>query len=85
MREFAVYTIARIGLFVATLLVALGAFRAVGVTGLLPPLLAAAALSAIASYFLLQGPRERFAAKVSERAGNASRRFEESRAKEDTD
>ncbi len=42
-------------------------------------------MSAVASYFLLQGPRERFAARVETRAAAMSQRFEEARAKEDED
>jgi hypothetical protein len=49
------------------------------------PVLLAAAVSAVASYFLLQGPRERFAARVDSRASAMARRFEEARAKEDED
>ena len=52
---------------------------------LLWPLLVAALISALASYYLLKGPRARFAARVDARARAASRRFEESRAKEDQD
>ena len=39
----------------------------------------------VASYYLLQGPRSRFAARVEKRASDMSRRFEEVRAKEDHD
>ncbi|MGZ4438281.1 MAG: DUF4229 domain-containing protein [Nocardioides sp.] len=88
MKEFAVYTLARIGLFVAALVVFVGIWLLAGLgTGpaLLVPVLVAAVVSAVASYSMLRGPRERFAAKVQERAANASRRFEEARAKEDED
>ena len=88
MKEFAVYTLARIGLFAAALAVFLGVWVLVGLgTGpeLLVPVLVAAVVSAVASFYLLKGPRERFAAKVQVRAENAARRFEEARAKEDED
>jgi hypothetical protein len=87
-REFAVYTLARIGLFVASYAVVAGAWMLL--TGrdagpILGPFLVAAVLSAVASYYLLQGPRSRFAARVEKRASDMSRRFEEARAKEDHD
>jgi Protein of unknown function (DUF4229) len=84
-KEFAVYTLARIGLFVASYLVITGLFLAFGRSSLLLQLLLAAAVSAVASYYLLQGPRQRFAARVDARASNIARRFEEARAKEDRD
>ena len=85
MKDFAVYTLARIGLFVASLLVFFGIFGAFGVSSWLLPVVLAAVVSAVASYFWLQGPRERFAARVEGRASAMSRRFEEARAKEDDD
>ena len=85
MKEFAVYTLARIGLFVASYLVITGLFLAFGRSSLLLQLLLAAVVSAVASYYLLQGPRQRFAARVDARASNIARRFEEARAKEDRD
>jgi HAMP domain-containing protein len=45
----------------------------------------AAVVSAVASYYLLRGPRERFAARVEDRAGRMTRKIEESRTKEDVD
>ena len=85
MKEFAVYTLARIGLFVASYLVITGLFLAFGRSSVLLQLLLAAVVSAVASYYLLQGPRQRFAARVDARAANIARRFEENRAKEDRD
>ena len=82
------YTLARIGLFVASYLVILGVWVLLFGDGSIPwlwPLLLAAVVSGVASYFLLRGPRTRFASRVDERASNMARRFEESRAKEDTD
>jgi uncharacterized protein DUF4229 len=87
-KEFAVYTVARIGLFVASYAVVAGVWMLVSRGDTVPvlvPFLLAAALSAVASYYLLQGPRSRFAARVEQRASNVSRRFEEARAKEDHD
>jgi hypothetical protein len=85
MKDFAVYTLARIGMFVAALLVFFGIFGAFGVSSWLWPVVLAALVSAVASYFLLQGPRGRFAARVESRASAMSQRFEEARAKEDDD
>ena len=87
MKEFAVYTLARLGLLAAALAVCLGIWFLLGfgASGSWIPLLVAVLVSALASYYLLRGPRERFAAKVEERAARASRRFEESRSKEDED
>jgi mannitol-specific phosphotransferase system IIBC component len=87
-KEFAVYTLARIGIFVASYAVIAGVYLAV--TGgdsipLLWPLLLAAVVSAVASYYLLRGQRERFAAVVQQRAERASERFEERKAQEDAD
>jgi Protein of unknown function (DUF4229) len=84
-KEFAVYTLARIGLFVASALVLLGLFRLLGSDSLLLPLLLAAVVSGLASYYLLRGQRERFAARVEARAHAATRAFEERRAREDED
>jgi Flp pilus assembly protein TadB len=84
-KEFVVYTAARVGLFVASLLVFFGIFAAFGVSNWLWPVVLAALVSAVASYYLLQGPRERFAARVESRASAMSQRFEEARAKEDED
>lgn len=88
MKEFAVYTVARIALFVASYAVIAGAYVLLSGTSSVPlvwPLLLAAVVSAVASLYLLKGPRARFAARVEERASNISRRFEEARAKEDQD
>jgi Protein of unknown function (DUF4229) len=87
-KEFAVYTVARIGLFVASYAVIAGVYMLATGSDSVPliwPLLLAAAVSAVASFYLLRGPRTRFAARVEQRASNLSRRFEEARAKEDRD
>ncbi|MGZ5415910.1 MAG: DUF4229 domain-containing protein [Nocardioides sp.] len=88
MKEFIVYTLARIGLFVASYALIVGVYLLV--TGgdkvpLLWPLLLAAIVSSIASVYLLKQMRERFAAVIDRRARAASARFEQSRSKEDTD
>jgi uncharacterized membrane protein YdfJ with MMPL/SSD domain len=87
-KEFAFYTLARVGMFAASLAVAAGIMMLVMGTTAIPwlwPVLIAAVLSAVGSYYLLKGPRERFAAKVDERAQRAAKAFEAARAKEDRD
>jgi hypothetical protein len=87
-KEFAVYTVARLGLFVASYAVIAAVYMLLSGTSSVPlvwPLLLAAVVSAVASIYLLRGPRARFAARVEARAANISRRFEEARAKEDQD
>lgn len=81
-----VYTLARLGLFVASYALVVGVYLLV--TGgdrvpLIWPFLVAVVISAVASFYLLRGMRERFALVVEARANRASQRFEEMRAKED--
>ncbi len=88
MKEFTIYTVARLGLFVASYAVIAAVYMLVMGTSSVPlvwPVLLAAVVSAGASIRLLKGPRSRFAARVEQRAANMSRRFEEARAKEDQD
>jgi mannitol-specific phosphotransferase system IIBC component len=85
-KEFVVYTLARIGLFAASFAIILGIWAAVtGTLAVLWAVVLAAVVSAVASYYLLRGPRERFAARVEDRAARMSRKIEESRTKEDVD
>lgn len=85
MKEFAVYTAARLGLFVVSYALVVGVYLAVagGPIPLFWPLLLAIVISAIASAYLLRAQRERFARVVQQRAQRASARFEQMRAKED--
>ena len=88
MKDFAIYTVARIGLFVASYAVIAGVWMLASGSSSVPilwPLLLAAVMSAVASFYLLRGRRARFAARVDARASAAVRRFEEVRAKEDQD
>ena len=85
MKDFLVYTVARLGLLVASFLVIWGIFSALGSSNLVVILVLSAVVSDVASYYLLQGPRARFAARVDSRASRVAQRFEESRAKEDRD
>ncbi len=86
MKEFWVYTLMRLVVFVASFAVVFGLWFAL--TEDVPVVWAmvlAFVVSGIASYFLLRPQREAFAVKVEGRAQRAAERFEESRAKEDTD
>jgi predicted Co/Zn/Cd cation transporter (cation efflux family) len=87
-KEFVVYTLARLGLFVASYALVVGVYLLV--TGghqvpVLWPLLLAAVISSVASVVMLKGLRARFAAVIDRRARAAADRFEEMRAKEDAD
>ena len=86
MKEFWTYTLLRIVLFLATAAVAWGIYALVADTiNLLGVVLVAAVVSSVLSWKLLAGPRNRFAASVEARASRASARFEEIKAREDTD
>jgi hypothetical protein len=87
-KEFAVYTLARLGLFAASYALVIGGYLLVAGTEHVPifwPLLAGLVISSVLSVYLLKGPRRRFAAKVEERAAGMTRRFDAARSKEDVD
>ena len=87
-KEFLVYTAMRIGLFVGSLAVVIGAWSLVAGDDGVPALWAvviALLLSGVASYFLLNRQRAAFAARVQERADRASAAFEARKAREDAD
>jgi peptidoglycan/LPS O-acetylase OafA/YrhL len=85
-KEFWTYTLLRIVLFLATAAVAWGIYALMADTiNLLVVVLVAAVVSSVLSWKLLAGPRNRFAASVEARASRASARFEEIKAREDTD
>lgn len=86
MKEFAVYTLARLGLFVLAWVLIVVGYRLVTGGDEVPqlwPFLAAVVVSSIASVYLLRRQRERFAAVIERRAAAASRRLEAARSKED--
>ena len=86
MKEFIVYTAARLGLFVVSYALVVGVFLLVTEGEPIPliwPFLVAVLISAVASVYLLRRQRERFAQVVQRRAERASMRFEEMRSKED--
>jgi uncharacterized membrane protein (DUF4010 family) len=86
-KAFAIYTVLRLGLFVVTYAVIAGiwtlAFGSKGV--LLVPFLAALIVSSVLSLKLLAPQRDRFAASVEARARRATQKFDELKAREDTD
>jgi hypothetical protein len=85
-KEFWTYTLLRIALFVGTTAVVWGVYALIADTiNLLVVVLVAAVISSVLSWKLLAGPRNRFAASVEARASRASARFEEIKAREDTD
>ena len=86
MKEFAIYTVMRLLLFVATYAVLAGIWVAIFGKGglLLVPFLGAVIISSIASLKLLAPQRERFAAVVEARAQRATQKFEEIKSREDS-
>jgi len=85
-KEFLVYTLARLALFVVTWVALTGAAALVFDDPYpVVTLLLAFVISGIGSYYVLRGPREALARQVEGRASRASSRFEEMRAREDVD
>jgi hypothetical protein len=86
-KPFLVYTGLRIGLFVLVWVVLTGIAALFGAGGdaVIWLLIAAAVISSVLSLRLLAGPREAFAQSVQARAERATQRFEEMKAKEDTE
>jgi hypothetical protein len=87
-KHFLVYTVLRIGLFLACMFVVTTiTVNVFGNTATvwIWSIVGAAVLSSVLSLFLLQGPRERFAQSVQGGASKATARFERARSKEDTD
>ena len=87
MKAFVTYTVLRLLLFVGTYAVLGGLWTLFFDTDglLLVPFLAAVIVSSLLSLKLLAPQRERFAAVVEARAQRASQKFEERKAREDTD
>ena len=87
MKEFVVYTLLRIVLFLASLGVVIGVMALLfdGRFHLFWAVVLAFLVSGIASYFILERQREAFARRVEARASRASAAFEERKAREDQD
>lgn len=87
MKEFWTYTAMRLLLLIATFII-VSLVWSLFTDGAVPTfwaVLVAFVISGVLSVFLLNGPRRAFAARVESRAAAASEKFEEKRAKEDTD
>jgi uncharacterized membrane protein len=85
-KEFWVYTLLRLGLFVGSFAIVFGVwFLVTGDVPVLWVIVIAFAASGVGSYYLLERQREAFAAKVEGRASRAAEKFEAQRAKEDAD
>ena len=87
MKEFVVYTVLRIVLFMASfgIVVGLMALAFDGRYNLFWAIILAFLISGVASYFILNRQREAFARRVEARAAKASAVFEERKAREDRD
>lgn len=86
MKEFWIYTLLRVVLFLGTLAAVVGVWLLVAdQVPVLWALVVAFAISGVASYFVLARSREAFARKVQGRAERATAAFEERRAREDAD
>ncbi len=85
---FGIYTGARFGIFSVLYAVIVGAYLVLHGGGPIPifwPLIVAAIGSAVLSAYFLKDLRENLAQHVQSRAERMSQRFEEMRAKEDTE
>ena len=87
MKEFVVYTVMRIVLFMASFGIVVGimALAFDGRYNLFWAVILAFLISGIASYFILDRQREAFARRVETRAAQAAAAFEERKAREDQD
>ncbi len=84
MKEFWIYTLMRLGLFVGAFCIVFGIWLLVADSvDLLWVIVIAFLLSGIASFVLLQRQRNAFAQKVEGRAGRINEKYEEMRARED--
>ena len=85
-KEFAVYTLLRLVLLAGSFAMVAGIWLAVAdEVPLLWVLVIAFVVSGVASYFILNRPREKFAQRVDERARRASAAFEARKAREDAE
>lgn len=87
MKEFVVYTVLRIVLFMASfgIVVGLMALAFDGRYHLFWAIVLAFLVSGVASFFILDRQREAFARRVEARAAKASTAFDERKAREDRD
>ena len=86
MKEFWIYTLLRVVLFLASLGIVVGVwFLVAGEAPVLWAVVIAFLMSGIGSYFLLNHQREALARRVQTRAETMSAKVEEMRSKEDVD
>lgn len=86
MKEFWVYTLMRLALFVGSFVLIFFVWWFVkGDVPIFWVVVLAFVASGLASYFLLVRQREKFAVKVEGRAARMAQKIEEQRAKEDVD
>ena len=87
MKEFVVYTVLRIVLFLASFGVVVGimALAFDGQYNLFWAVILAFLISGVGSYFILSQQRDAFAQRVETRAARAAAAFEERKAREDED
>ncbi len=85
MKEFAVYTLMRFGLFALALVAVAGIWSLFGDVPWIWAVAIGFLISGAASFFVLDPQRERFAAKVEARAAKATAAFEARKAKEDAE
>jgi len=86
-KEFVIYTVLRLAVFLASLAVIIGVWDLAsdGPVPLISLVVLAFVVSGLASYFLLNRQRAAFARRVEERAARATARFDELRAREDAE
>ncbi len=85
MKEFWIYTLLRLGLFIGSFAIVFGIWFIFGDVPVIWVVLIAFVVSGVGSYYILERQREAFAAKVESRAARAAQKFEEQRSKEDAD
>ena len=87
MKEFVVYTVLRVVLFLASFGIVVGimALAFDGSYNLFWAVVLAFLISGIGSFFILDRQREAFARRVETRAARAAAAFEERKAREDAD
>lgn len=86
MKEFWIYTLLRLVLFVGSFGIVIGVWFLIdGQAPVLWAVVIAFLLSGVGSYFLLNRPREALARRVQDRADRMTARIDEMRSKEDAD
>jgi hypothetical protein len=85
-KEFWIYTLLRVVLFLGSLGIVIGVwFLFTDEVPIIWAVVIAFVMSGLGSYFLLNGQREALAKRVDERAQRMSSRIDEMRSKEDVD